>query len=240
MLSSIGIFRDSSVMNDKKYHTGHRKRLREKLLRSKQGTMMDYEILEILLFSVKPLGDVRYISHALLEKFHNFYTLVNASNEELLAMPVVNENVLSVIRVLREALQRTLHAQIREKTVLSDWKSLVDYLRLDIGGKEIENFRILYLDNQYRLIADDLQDMGTVNQTPMYIREIIKRALALSVTNIIISHNHPSGDPNPSDADIKMTRRLSLACNAVDLHLTDHIIVTNEKYYSFRNNGLLL
>lgn len=218
---------------------GHRERLRKKLIVSKSGTFPDYEILEVLLFSAKPRSDVKPLAKRLISGLGGFHKVFNANEDDLRQINGVNNAVIATIKAAKEAMQLILKADFQKKPVLNNWKSVLDYLRVSIGSENTEKFRILFLNKRYVLMEDYLQDIGTVDQTPLYIKEIIKKALLLGASAIIISHNHPSGNCKPSDVDLKATQKLHKACINVGIELVDHVIVTTSSHFSFASNGLL-
>lgn len=223
----------------KKLNNGHRKRVRQRLLQSKKGTIPDFEILEVILFSSSPRKDVRPLAKKLIKDFGSLAKVMNASESDLLNIPNINEAVIANIRAVQEAAERLLKDDMQTKPILQSWKSLLDYCRASMGHLNNEQFRILFLDSKNRLIADDLQEVGTVNQTPVYPREIVKRALEVTASSLILVHNHPSGDVNPSKADIVLTKQIIKALDPIDIKLHDHVIVSSKGYYSFKSNGII-
>lgn len=221
------------------HYLGHRKRLKERLLNSKQGTMANYELLELLLFFVKPRSDVKPLAKELLDKFENLSGILNATSDDLIVMTGVGESIISIFRCVKEILERTLQEKVKKRPVISNWQALIEYLRCSIGKSSTEKVRILYLNTKHIVISDELQEVGTVNQTPLYVREVIKRSLALGATSLILSHNHPSGDPSPSKADIDVTIQIMEACKSIEITLIDHIITTNDDNFSFKKAGIL-
>lgn len=220
-------------------YTGHRNRLRERLLLSKTGTMPDYEILELLLFGSSPRQDVKPLAKALIASFGGFNKVFYAEIYELKQIKGLNTAALAIIRAVREALDLILKMEFKNQPILNNWKAVINYLKVSIGNSRIENFRILFLNKKHILMEDYLQDIGTIDQTPLYIREVIKKALALGAASIIIAHNHPSNEAKPSQADIDITMQLQQACLNVEIKLIDHLIITANKHFSFATNGLL-
>ncbi|WDM85090.1 DNA repair protein RadC [Ehrlichia sp. JZT12] len=223
----------------KKQQLGHRKRLRQKLLSGGSKGLLDYEILELILCSAHSRKDVKPIAKRLIKHFGTFAKVFFADSTQLKEVPGIGEASISSIFCIREALSRILRADIDNGQIINQWQKLIEYLRIKIGNGSIENFHILYLNTKHKLLADEVQDTGTVNQTPLYIREVIKRCLALGATSIIIAHNHPSGDTKPSKADIDITKQLAIACNNIGITLIDHVIVTSNDHYSFKTHDLL-
>ncbi|ABD45356.1 DNA repair RadC family protein [Ehrlichia chaffeensis str. Heartland] len=222
-----------------KQQIGHRKRLRQKLLSKGNKGLLDYEILELILCSAHPRKDVKPIAKKLIEHFGTFAKVFFADYSQLKQISGIGEVAISAIFCIREALNRILRENIDKGTIINQWQKLIEYLRIKIGNGSVENFHILYLNTKYKLLADETQDVGTVNQTPLYVREIIKKSLFLEATSIIIAHNHPSGDAKPSKADIEITNQLARACSDVGITLIDHVIVTSNAHYSFKTHNLL-
>ncbi|RZB12509.1 DNA repair protein RadC [Ehrlichia minasensis] len=223
----------------KKQQIGHRKRLRQKLLSGGNKGLLDYEILELILCSSHLRKDVKPIAKRLIKHFGSFSKVFFADFNQLTEVHGIGEASVSAIFCIREALNRILREDIDHGIIINQWQKLIEYLRIKIGNSNIENFHILYLNTKYKLLADETQDVGTVNQTPLYIREVIKKSLYLGATSIIIAHNHPSGDARPSKADIEITNQLVIACNNIGITLIDHVIVTSNDHYSFKTHDLL-
>lgn len=223
----------------KPLHSGHRKRLRERLLKSKKGSLPDYEVLEVLLFASSPRSDVKPLAKTLIAQLGSLAKVLNASESELLKVKGMNESAVAHLRVVQEAAERLLKEEVTSKPILQSWKALLDYCRASMGHLKSEQFRILFLNSKNRLIADELQEVGTVDQTPVYPREVVKRALELEASAIILVHNHPSGDTTPSKADIQLTRKIIQACEAVGIALHDHVIVSALSHCSFKSNGII-
>jgi len=226
-------------MEEKPHYLGHRKRVREKFVKFGGGCFADYEILELMLFSAKPREDVKPLAKRLLAKFGSLPKVLNAGVGELAQLEGMGEAAVVALKVAHEASLRLLKEEIEKKSVLGSWKALLEYCQVSMGHNKTEQFRIFFLDLKNRLIADELQQKGTVDHTPVYPREVIKRALELGATSIILAHNHPSGDPEPSKADIDMTRKIMLAAMPVNIQLHDHLIIGSGKHYSFKANGLI-
>lgn len=223
----------------KDYKKGHRKRLREKVISDNGQSLLDYEVLEHILYSAYSRIDVKPIAKRLIENFNNLNGVFNAELEALQNVEGVNNAAISAIFCVKQAFIRSARDEIRDLPVINNWKKLLEYLKISIGNIKKENFRVIYMNKKYRLIAEDIQNIGTVDQTPFYVREIIKRALLIGSTSIIISHNHPSGDAQPSSSDISLTNQLAEACKSIGIELIDHIIITFNSYFSFKENQLL-
>lgn len=218
---------------------GHRSRLREKLLERGPSALADYEVLEMLLFFAFKKGDTKPLAKALINRFGSFPAVLAAPQRELLNTPGLGEHSVSAIKLVQDAALRLARAEVMDRPVLNNWDRLLDYLNAVIAREKIEQFRVLFLDSKNRLIADEAQAKGTVNHTPVYSREVIKRALELHATAIILVHNHPSGDPTPSQADIDMTQEIKEAGSVLSVVVHDHLIIGNGRHLSFRREGLL-
>jgi DNA repair protein RadC len=221
------------------HYIGHRHRLRERFLKSKKGSLPDYEVLEILLFSSHQRGDVKPLAKDLIARFGSLAKVLNANPAELLAIKGVNESSVAQMRVVQEAVERLLKDDVDEKPVLQSWKALLDYCRASMGHLTSEQFRILFLNRKNMLISDELQEVGTIDQTPVYPREVVKRALQLEASSIILVHNHPSGDTTPSKADISLTKQIQQAAATIGVIVHDHLIVSSKGHYSFKTNGII-
>jgi DNA repair protein RadC len=219
--------------------TGHRARMRDRLLTHGAGTLADYELLEMLLFFAFKKGDTKPLAKTLINRFGSFAGLLSAPQAALLAAQGLGPHAVTALKLVQEAAQRLARAEVMDKPVLNNWDRLMDYLTAMLAREKIEQFRILFLDPRNRLIADEAQARGTVNHTPVYPREVIKRALELHATAIILVHNHPSGDPTPSRGDIEMTAEIREAANILGVVLHDHVIIGNGNWLSFRREGLL-
>ena len=225
------------------HYTGHRQRLRTRFLeavrKNGQNSIPDYELLEILLFSSRPRSDVKPLAKALIREFGSFAKVLSAHPDQLASVPGLSEAGIATLKVAQESALRLLSSDLKEKPVLASWKALLDYCRASMGYNPTEQFRIFFLDKKNQLIADELQQEGTVDHTPVYPREVVKRALELSASAIILVHNHPSGDPTPSKADIDMTRMIQQAASGVGISIHDHLIIGADRHYSFASHGLL-
>ena len=218
---------------------GHRQRLKDPFLTGGRDAIADYELLELVLFNAIPQRDVKALAKELLEHFGSFASVINAPEPRLRKFKGVKDSVIVQLRLIRTAALEVMREEIAEKPVLSSWKQVVDYCRAAMAFSSIEQFRILFLDKKNRLIADEIQSEGTVDHTPVYVREVVKRALELSATAIILVHNHPSGDPTPSKADIDMTRMIVQAARPLDIAVHDHLIVGANGHASLKGLGLI-
>jgi DNA repair protein RadC len=218
---------------------GHRSRMREKLLDRGPGALADYEILEMLLFFAFKKGDTKPLAKALINRYGSFAGVLTAPQQELLVMRGLGEHSVTAIKLVQDAALRLAKAELGDKPLLNNWDRLIDYLNVAISREKVEQFRVLFLDSKNRLLADEAQARGTVNHTPVYPREVIKRALELHATALILVHNHPSGDPTPSRADIEMTAEIRKAGEVFSVVVHDHLIIGNGRHLSFRREHLL-
>lgn len=216
---------------------GHRERMREKLLTRGPDALADYELLEMLLFQAMPKGDTKPLAKSLINRFGSFANVLAAPQTELLAIRGLGTHSVSAIKLVEAASLRMQRAEVIGATVLNSSERLNAYLTSAMSRQKIEQFRVLFLDSRNRLLADEAQGKGTVNHTPVYPREVVKRALELHATALILVHNHPSGDPTPSRADREMTQEVKRAAAAIGIALHDHIIVGNGDTFSFRRAG---
>jgi len=226
-------------MTEELHYLGHRQRLRERFLQASGDDLPDYELLELILFAAKPRGDVKPLAKRLLKIFGTFDKVLYATEPELRKIEDVGDAVISALKTIRVASQRLLLSSIEDKPIIQSWTALMDYCRLSMGKSKVEQFRVLFLNNRHALITDEILQTGTVNHTPVYPREIVKRALELSASSIILLHNHPSGDPTPSKADIDMTKKIVDAARTVNVSVHDHVIISEHGHYSFKSFGLI-
>lgn len=221
------------------YIADHRKRLRARFTEGGAQAMPDYELLELVLFRAIPRQDVKPLARLLLDTFGDFNRVVSASPARLAMVKGAGEAVVLELKVVEAAAQRMMRARVMHRPVLSSWDALLDYCHTAMAHRETEQFRILFLDRKNVLIADEEQAKGTVDHVPVYPREVVKRALELNASALILVHNHPSGDPTPSDADLSMTHQVGEACGALGLTLHDHLIIGKSRELSFRAAGYL-
>ena len=218
---------------------GHRQRLRERFRNGGADAMADYELLEMVLFGAFPRIDTKPVAKRLIAKFGSFAEVVNAPEERLAEIEGVGQRAIDELKLIRAAALRLQRGQIMGRQVLSSWSAVLDYCRAAQGFDHTERFRILFLDKRNQLIADEVQQSGTVDHTPVYVREVVKRALQLSASAIILVHNHPSGDPAPSCADIDMTKQIVAAARPLGVAVHDHIIVGRQGHASLKGLGLM-
>lgn len=229
-------FEDKTVTSD---HAGHRDRIRNRFRKGGGALFEDYELLELLLFSVLPRQDTKPIAKALIKRFGSFAGVLAAPRKLLAEVPGVGDRVTDLLKVVQASAVRYAKGQVDERQVLTSWAQVVEYLRTAMAHSDVEEFRILFLDKKNGLIADEVQQTGTVDHTPVYPREVIRRALELSATALILVHNHPSGDPTPSRADIQMTRQILDIAKPLGVEIHDHIIVGKMGEISFRGLQLI-
>ncbi len=220
------------------HYWGHRERLRTRFLTGGHKPMPEYEILEILLFNAIDRIDVKPLAKRLLSTFGDLNGVVAASEHRLLKVEGATQKVYLQLRIVEAFAQRMGQAKILKREVLSSWDDLISYCRTSMAHREIEQFRILFLDRKNVIIADEEQAEGTVDHVPVYPREVAKRALELNASAIILVHNHPSGDPTPSRQDISMTDAISMACDSIGVTIHDHVIIGKESEFSFKSEGL--
>ena len=221
------------------YIADHRKRLRDRFMQGGAAAMPDYELLEMVLFRANARADMKPLGRRLLETFGDFNGVLSAPPERLREVAGVGDAVIAELKLLEAAAQRLSRARIMDRPVLGSWHALIDYCHTAMAHRQTEQFRVLYLDRKNVLIADEAQAQGTVAHVPVYPREVVKRALELHASALILVHNHPSGDPTPSRADISMTREIEQAAAALGIAIHDHIIIGRSTELSFRATGYL-
>lgn len=224
---------------DKPHYHGHRQRLRERFLENGHGALADYELLEMVLFSARPRGDVKPLAKKLLQEFGSFARVITAPKDKLLAIEGVSEAVVAAIFTIQAAAERMLREEIQHKPLIKSWSAMLDYAKATMGFKEVEEFRILFLNKRNELIKDELQQRGTVDHTPIYVREVVKRALELNASALVLMHNHPSGEATPSRGDIDITNQVVKAALPMGISVHDHLIITRNSHFSFRANGII-
>ena len=221
------------------YIADHRKRLRARFRDGGAQAMPDYELLELVLFRAIPRQDVKPLARALIDRFGDFNRVLSAAPARLMDVTGVGDAVITELKIVEAAAQRMARARILQAHVISSWDAVLDYCHTTMAHRDTEQFRVLFLDRKNVLIADEEQAKGTVDHVPVYPREIAKRALELNASALILVHNHPSGDPTPSEADIAMTAQVQTACTALGLTLHDHLIIGKSRELSFRAAGYL-
>ncbi len=220
------------------YH-GHRERLRARFREAGPDAVSDYELLELVLFRAIPQRDIKPLAKELVAKFGSFAEVVAAPAARLAEIKGMGDAAITELKVVHAAASRLARGQVQKRPVLSSWGSVIDYCRTAMAYEEKEQFRLLFLDKRNQLIADEVQQVGTVDHTPVYPREVVKRALELSATALILVHNHPSGDPTPSRADIQMTQSIIDVAKPLGIAVHDHIIVGKEGHASFKGLKLI-
>ena len=220
-------------------YLGHRQRIRDKFLAAGPDAFADYELLELLLFHVVPQRDTKPIAKRLLQRFGSLGGVIAAPADQLMAEDFVKRQAVVLLKAVGAAAVRVSREHVMEQPILSSWDKVIGYCRASMAHEPVEIFRLLFLDSKNRLIADEEQGRGTVNHTPVYVREVVKRALELGATALILVHNHPSGDPTPSRADIDMTREVADAAKKLGITVHDHIIVGRTGHKSLRGMGIL-
>src|SRR5580692_3803394 len=220
------------------YH-GHRERLRDRFRDAGPDALSDYELLELLLFRALPRRDVKPLAKSLLEKFGSFAEVISAPETRLAEVKGLGKAGVTELKIVQAAASRHLRGAVRQRPVLSSSSSVLDYCRSAQAFADRERFRVIFLDKRNHLIADEIQQTGTVDHTPVYPREVVKRALELSATAIILVHNHPGGDPTPSRADIDMTKQIIEIARGLGIEVHDHIIVGKEGHASMKGLKLM-
>lgn len=228
-------------MGDKSepHYLGHRQRLRERFLKAGPEDFPDYELLELLLFLGQTRGDMKPLAKRLILRFGGFAEVISATPEELQQVKGMGEATVAALKTAQAAALRLMRAQVVNRPAVSSWQALLDYCRSSMAFGKTEQFRILFLDRKNVIIADEVQQTGTVDHTPLYPREVVKRALELGASALILVHNHPSGDTTPSRADIDMTREVVRAASALGLAVHDHVIVGRSGHTSMKAKGLI-
>lgn len=221
------------------YIADHRARLRERFVDGGPDAMPDYELLELLLFRIVPRRDVKPLARALIDRFGDLGGVLAAPREAIASVPGAGPSVALDLSITDAVIRRALRNRALARPVVSSWEALMDYCRATLARERTERFRILFLDAKNTLIADEEQAKGTVDHVPVYPREVVKRALELEAKAIILVHNHPSGDPTPSDADRSVTRQIAQACDVLGLILHDHVVIGRGREVSFRAEGFL-
>lgn len=221
------------------YIADHRQRLRERFMAGGAQALPDYELLELVLFRAIPRQDVKPLARELLDVFGDFNRVISATPARLLMVKGVGDAVVQELKIVEAAAQRLMRARVMNRPVLSSWDALLDYCHTAMSHRETEQFRILFLDRKNLLIADEEQAKGTVDHVPVYPREVVKRALELNASALILVHNHPSGDPTPSESDIAMTAQVQDAARVLGIVLHDHLIIGKSRELSFRSQGYL-
>jgi len=220
-------------------HLGHRKRLRQRFLAGGSAALADYELLELLLCQAQPRGDMKPLAKALIREFGDFAAVLAAKPDELQRLPGMGEASIVALKTVEAAALLMQREALLERPVIGSWKKLIEYCHSAMAHAKVEQFRLLFLDNRNALIADEAQQTGTINHTPVYPREVVKRALELQASALILVHNHPTGDPTPSKADIAVTRDIVKAAQPLGVTVHDHLIIGRGRHVSLRDLGLI-
>jgi DNA repair protein RadC len=220
-------------------HVGHRQRLRRRFLAGGTDAIADYELLELVLFLAQARGDVKPLAKDLIRRFGGFAEVISASDADLARVPGVGESAIASLKTVRAAALRLMAEPLIKRPVLRTWDQLIAYCRASMGFEKVEEFRVLYLDRKNLLVAEETHQRGTVDHTPVYPREVVRKALEHGASAMIMVHNHPSGDTTPSKADIEMTKEVAKAASALGIILHDHVIVGRSGHTSFKATGLL-
>jgi len=234
-----GLQAPQTVERTQPHYLGHRDRLRDRAFRGGLGALPDYELLELFLYRTFARGDVKPTAKALLTRFGSLSGVLAASDAELRTVKGIGEAAALDLRLLHEATLRVGREAVGRRTVISSWSALLAYTKVALANEPREQFRVLFLDKKNQLIADEIQNRGTVDHAPVYPREVMRRALELSSSNVILVHNHPSGDPTPSHADVDMTRQVVEAGRALKIGVHDHLVVGRDGVASFKSLGLM-
>ncbi len=220
-------------------YLGHRQRLRQRFLAGEGAGMPDYEILELILTGANPRGDVKPLAKELLRRFGTLGAVLSAAPERLAEVKGCGEAAVALLKATREAGLRLLRGELGDRPVIGHWQALIDYCRARLRHETNEQFRLIFLDVKNQVVADEQQSRGTIDHTPVYPREVARRALELGAAAVIMVHNHPSGDPTPSRADVEMTRQVAEALKTLGIAVHDHVVIGRDDWRSFRALGLL-
>jgi len=234
VVPALGIEEAQPTSTEAAHYLGHRKRLRTRFLEAGAAALADYELIELVLFRAIPQRDVKPLAKSLLATFGSFAEVISAPKSRLMQVKGLSDAAVAELKIIEAAAHRLARGEIRRREVLSSWSSVLDYCRSAMAFADKEHFRVLFLDKRNRLIADEVQQTGTVDHTPVYPREVVKRALELSATAVILVHNHPSGDPTPSRADIDMTRAIIGVAKPLGIAVHDHVIVGKDGHVSLK------
>lgn len=225
--------------DDDPHYQGHRDRLRARFAHLSGDALPDYELLELVLFRSIPRRDVKPLAKELIKRFGSFAQVLGAPTQRLMDVKGVGASVAEDLKILEAVAQRFAKGEVAKRPILSSWTSVIDYCRTTMAFAEKEQFRLIFLDKRNGLITDEVQQSGTIDHTPVYPREVIKRALELSASAIILVHNHPSGDPTPSTADIRMTHEIVEIAETMGISVYDHIIIGRDGHASLKGLGLM-
>lgn len=219
--------------------TGHRARLRQRLLQGGPEALADYEVLEYLLFGARARGDTKPLAKALLARFGTLAGVLNADPAALSQVKGISDASIGALKIAEAAARRMGRREVEQRPILGSWQALLDYLASDMAGLKVERVRVLYLNTKNRLLRDELLSSGTIDEATIHPREVIHRGLDLGASSLILVHNHPSGNPEPSRADIQITNRIAEAGRLLGIIVHDHVIVGREGQVSLRSKGLI-
>ena len=219
--------------------SGHRERLRRRLLDGGAEALADYEVLEYLLFAGRRQGDTKPTAKALLARFGSLAAVLNADHNALAEVEGMGEVSAAALKAVALAARRMARSEVRSKPVLGSWQALLDYLMTDMAHLTVERVRVLYLDARNRLILDHQAQEGTIDEAAIHPREVVKKALEVGATALILVHNHPSGDPTPSPDDVAVTRAMVQAGKLLDVDLLDHLVIGHDAFVSLRDRGVV-
>lgn len=233
----MGGFDDAGV-SPPPHFLGHRERLKDRFRAGGADAVPDYELLEMVLYRAIRRGDTKPLAKQLLARFGTFAEVISAEPERLMEVKGVGEAVATELKIVHAAALRLMKGQVLNRPVLASWNAILGYVRAAMAFSDVEQFRVLFLDKKNQLIADEVEQEGTIDHTPVYPREVVKRALELAASAIVLVHNHPSGDPTPSLADIEMTKKIVEAGSRLGVSVHDHVIVGRKGHLSLRQQGL--
>lgn len=224
---------------NKPHYIGHRQRLKDKIVDNSAESFADYELLELLLFPAIPRKDVKPLAKELLKRFGSLSNLINSDSKKLTEINGINKNFCANIYLVKELINRVLKQETINRNIIGSWSALLDYLKFTMGNLKIEQFRAIFLNKKNILISDEVMGTGTIDEAPVYPREIIKRGLYHEAGAVILVHNHPSGYAKPSQSDLLLTKKIVESCKPVNITVHDHVIIAGSTYYSFKTNMLI-
>lgn len=237
--SGAGFAEAAKPTPPKPHYHGHRDRLRERFIVRGADSLADYELLEMILFRTVRQGDTKPMAKALLAEFGSLQAVLAADIGALKRIPKVGEKIAMDLKIIGATMERSAKTALQEQPILSSWSSVIEYCNRAMAHERVEQFRILFLDKKNRLKEDEVQQTGTIDHTPVYPREVVKRALELDASALLLVHNHPSGDPTPSRADIEMTRLIIEAAAPMGITIHDHIIIGRDGHVSMKAIDLI-
>lgn len=218
---------------------GHRTRLRERFLKGGEHALADYELLEILLFAAAPRGDVKPLAKQLIKEFGSFSKVLSADPHLLAKVPGMGVAAIAAVKATFLSAHKIFREEAQTRPLMNSFKKVLDYCQVAMEHLTIEQFRVLFLDRHHKLMAEEAMQSGTIDQAPVYPREIVKKALELGAAGVILVHNHPSGDPTPSQADLDITRKIVEACDKMGIHVLDHLIIGHGRHTSLKSEHLM-